>query len=305
MTIRFDDRVAIVTGSGNGLGRIHALELAKRGAKVVINDFGGSRDGIGSSSEAALAVVEEIRQAGGTAIANGANVADYEQVQAMVRQAVEAFGRVDILINNAGILRDKSFAKLELDDIHAVINVHLMGAMYCSKAVWDLMKEQNYGRILMTTSAAGLFGNFGQANYGAAKMGLVGLMNMLAVEGRKNNVHVNTLAPMAATRMTQDVLPADLLKITGPELATPAALFLVSEHAPTKLLLSAGAGVFSGARMEETAPVFLSTEPTPEDVEEHLARITDWNSAAPRTDAGQQVGMFVETALKGIQAGNN
>ncbi|MCY1278790.1 putative short-chain type dehydrogenase/reductase [compost metagenome] len=302
MTIRFDGQVAIVTGAGNGLGRIHALELAKRGAKLVINDFGGSRDGTGSSTDAALAVVEEIRQAGGSAIANGANVADYEQVQAMVKQAVAEFGRVDILINNAGILRDKSFAKMELADIHAVINVHLMGAMNCSKAVWDVMKEQNYGRILMTTSAAGLFGNFGQANYGAAKMAVVGLMNMLAIEGRKNNIHVNTLAPMAATRMTADVMPEALLKASRPEQVTPGALYLVSENAPTKLVLGAGAGVFTAVRMEETAPVHIAGDVAPEDVEAAIAQITDWSTAGPREDANAQVALFIDTAMKGLNA---
>ncbi|MDH4656864.1 MULTISPECIES: SDR family NAD(P)-dependent oxidoreductase [unclassified Pseudomonas] len=302
MTIRFDDRVAIVTGAGNGLGRVHALELAARGAKVVINDFGGSRDGSGSSSDAALAVVEEIRQAGGTAIANGANVADYEQVQALAKQTVETFGRVDILINNAGILRDKSFTKMEMADFNAVVNVHLMGSVNCTKAVWDLMREQNYGRILMTTSAAGLFGNFGQANYGAAKMALVGLMNMLAIEGRKNNILVNTLAPMAATRMTADVMPEELLKASRPEQVTPGALFLVSENAPTKLILGAGAGVFSAVRMEETAPVYINdAELSPEAIEAHLAQITDWNSAGPRNDANQQVQLFVDAAMKGIK----
>lgn len=302
MTIRFDGQVAIVTGAGNGLGRIHALELAKRGAKLVINDFGGSRDGTGSSTDSALAVVEEIRQAGGTAIANGANVADYEQVQAMVAQTVAEFGRVDILINNAGILRDKSFAKMELADIHAVINVHLMGAMYCSKAVWDVMKEQNYGRILMTTSAAGLFGNFGQANYGAAKMAVVGLMNMLAIEGRKNNIHVNTLAPMAATRMTADVMPEELLKASRPEQVTPGALYLVGESAPTKLILGAGAGVFSAVRMEETAPVYISdAELSPEAIEARIEQITDWTTAGPRNDANAQVALFIDIAMKAIK----
>lgn len=301
MTIRFDGRVAIVTGAGNGLGRIHALQLAERGAKVVINDFGGSRDGSGSSSDAALAVVEEIRRAGGSAIANGANVADHEQVQALVAQTLAEFGRVDILINNAGILRDKSFSKMELADIHAVINVHLMGSFYCSKAVWDVMKEQNYGRILMTTSAAGIFGNFGQANYGAAKMGLIGLMNMLAIEGRKNNIHVNTLAPMAATRMTEDVMPEELLKASRPEQVSPGALFLVGDEAPTKLVLGAGAGVFSAVRMEETAPVFVGAELTPEDVQAHFAQITDWSTAGPRNDANQQVQFFIETAMQGLK----
>ncbi|EJN39517.1 dehydrogenase of unknown specificity, short-chain alcohol dehydrogenase like protein [Pseudomonas sp. GM84] len=302
MTIRFDDRVAIITGAGNGLGRVHALQLAARGAKVVINDFGGSRDGSGSSTEAAQAVVEEIRQAGGTAIANGANVADYEQVQALVKQTVEAFGRVDILINNAGILRDKSFSKMDMADIQAVINVHLMGSIHCTKAVWDLMREQNYGRILMTTSAAGIFGNFGQANYGAAKMAVLGLMNMLAIEGVRNNIRVNTLAPMAATRMTEDVMSAELLAASRPEQVSPGALLLVSEEAPTKLVLSAGAGVFSALRMEETTPVFLGgADLTPEAILAQMDRITDWSNTSPRTDANQQVQLFIETAMKGLK----
>lgn len=195
MSIRFDGKVAIVTGAGAGLGRAHALAFAARGAKVVVNDFGGARDGTGGSSEAALAVVEEIRQAGGTAIADGANVADYEQVQAMVKRAVGEFGRVDILVNNAGILRDKSFAKLEMADIKAVLDVHLMGAINCSKAVWDVMREQGYGRIVMTTSSSGMYGNFGQSNYGAAKMAVIGLMNALTTEGRKSDIRVNTIAP--------------------------------------------------------------------------------------------------------------
>jgi len=302
MTIRFDDRVAIITGAGNGLGRVHALQLAARGAKVVINDFGGSRDGSGSSTEAAQAVVEEIRQAGGTAIANGANVADYEQVQALVKQTVEAFGRVDILINNAGILRDKSFSKMDMADIQAVINVHLMGSIHCTKAVWDLMREQNYGRILMTTSAAGIFGNFGQANYGAAKMAVLGLMNMLAIEGVRNNIRVNTLAPMAATRMTEDVMSAELLAASRPDQVSPGALLLVSEEAPTKLVLSAGAGVFSALRMEETTPVFLGgADLTPEAILAQMDRITDWSNTSPRTDANQQVQLFIETAMKGLK----
>ncbi|MNN10420.1 putative short-chain type dehydrogenase/reductase [compost metagenome] len=174
--------------------------------------------------------------------------------------------------------------------------------MYCSKAVWDVMKEQNYGRILMTTSAAGLFGNFGQANYGAAKMAVVGLMNMLAIEGRKNNIHVNTLAPMAATRMTADVMPEELLKASRPEQVTPGALYLVSENAPTKLVLGAGAGVFSAVRMEETAPVYISdAELSPEAIEAHIEQITDWTTAGPRTDANAQVALFIETAMKAIK----
>ncbi|RJF91883.1 SDR family NAD(P)-dependent oxidoreductase [Noviherbaspirillum saxi] len=304
MTIRFDGRVAIVTGAGNGLGRVHALELAKLGARLVINDFGGSRDGKsgGSSSEAALAVVEEIKALGGAAIANGANVADFEQVSAMVEQAKAEFGRVDILINNAGILRDKTLSKMDMADFRAVVDVHLMGSAYCTKAVWDTMREQNYGRILMTTSAAGLFGNFGQANYGAAKMAVAGLMNMLAIEGKKNDIRVNTLAPIAATRMTEDVMPEALLKAVRPEQVTPGALYLVSEDAPSKVILGAGAGVFSSVRLVETAPVYLGGELTPDTVAAHFAQISDWSTAVPRDDANQQVAAFFETAMKGLKA---
>ncbi|MBN3755627.1 SDR family NAD(P)-dependent oxidoreductase [Paraburkholderia sp. Tr-20389] len=303
MTIRFDGRVAIVTGAGNGLGRVHALELAKLGAKVVINDFGGARDGKGgASSDAALAVVEEIRKAGGQAIANGANVADFEQVTAMVEQTKAEFGRIDILINNAGILRDKTFAKMEMADFRAVVDVHLMGSAYCTKAVWETMREQNYGRILMTTSAAGLFGNFGQANYGAAKMAVVGLMNMLGIEGKKNDIRINTLAPMAATRMTEDILPEAILKATGPEQVTPGALFLVSENAPNKVVLGASGGVFSAIRLVETAPVYISSKDLSADaVQKQFERITDWSTSVHRDDANQQVHAFV-TTMQGAHA---
>ncbi|SEA41944.1 SDR family NAD(P)-dependent oxidoreductase [Paraburkholderia sartisoli] len=302
MTIRFDGRVAIVTGAGNGLGRVHALELAKLGAKVIVNDFGGSRDGKGNSSDAALAVVEEIRKAGGQAIANGANVADFEQVTAMVEQAKAGFGRIDILINNAGILRDKTFAKMEMADFRAVVDVHLMGSAYCTKAVWETMREQNYGRVLMTTSAAGLFGNFGQANYGAAKMAVVGLMNMLAIEGKKNDIRINTLAPMAATRMTEDILPEAILKATGPGQVTPGALFLVSENAPNKVVLGASGGVFSAIRLVETEPVYISSEDLSADaVQAQFERITDWSTSVHRDDANQQVHAFV-TTMQGAPA---
>ena len=302
MSIRFDGRVAIVTGSGNGLGRSHALELARRGAKVVINDFGGGRDGSGGSSDAALKVVEQIRAAGGTAIANGANVCDFEQVQAMVAQARAEFGRVDVLINNAGILRDKTFSKMEMADFRAVLDVHLMGSVHCSKAVWETMREQNYGRILMTTSASGLFGNFGQSNYGAAKMALVGLMHMLTIEGKKNNIRVNTIAPMAATRMTEDVLPAAMLETIKPEQVTPAALFLVSEDAPSKVTLSAGGGAFSACRIEDTAPVYLGPKDcSVEGVAAHFAQISDWSSAQPYDDSTAQVHALIQAAMAGIK----
>ena len=217
MTISFEGRVAIVTGAGNGLGRAHALGLAARGAKVVVNDLGTARDGNGGSSAAAEKVVEEIRAAGGQAIADGANVADFSQVQAMTAMVKREWGRVDILVNNAGILRDKSFAKMDLADFRTVIDVHLMGSVHCTRSVWDIMREQNYGRIVMTTSSSGLYGNFGQSNYGSAKAGVIGLMNVLAQEGRKNDIRVNTLSPTAATRMTEDLISADMLALMTPE----------------------------------------------------------------------------------------
>jgi len=247
MAIRFDGKVAIVTGAGGGLGREHALALAARGAKVVVNDLGASRDGTGGSSAAAEAVVAEIVAAGGEAMANGASVTDPVAVQAMVDAAVAKWGSVDILINNAGILRDKSFAKMTLEDFRFVVDVHLMGAVNCTKAVWDGMRERNYGRIVMTTSSSGLYGNFGQANYGAAKMALVGLMQTLSIEGAKNNIKVNCLAPTAHTRMTEDLGAALPLEALGPELVSPGLLYLVSEEAPTRVILGAGAGGFERA----------------------------------------------------------
>ena len=302
MTIRFDGRVAIVTGAGNGLGRAHALELAARGAQVVVNDLGGSRDGSGGSSDAAQAVVEQIRQAGGSAIANGANVTDFAQVTAMVEEARATFGRVDILINNAGILRDKSFSKMEIADFRLVLDVHLMGSVNCTKAVWELMRAQNYGRILMTSSSSGLFGNFGQSNYGAAKMGIVGLMNALTLEGRKNDIRVNTIAPMAATRMTEDVLPPAMLDAIRPEKVTPAALYLVSEDAPSKVILSAGGGAFSAARIVDTAPVYLADdECTPEGVAGHFGQLSDWSKARAYDESGLQVQALIAAAIAGTK----
>ncbi|WP_322045010.1 SDR family NAD(P)-dependent oxidoreductase [Paraburkholderia sp. J67] len=302
MNIRFDGKVAIVTGAGAGLGRQHALAFAARGAKVVINDFGGSREGSGGSSAAALAVVEEIRAAGGTAIANGANVADFGQVQDMVAQTMDAFGRVDILVNNAGILRDKSFAKMDVADFRTVLDVHLMGSMHGSKAVWDIMREQKYGRIVMTTSAAGLYGNFGQANYGAAKMGLVGLMNVLHQEGIKNNIRINTIAPIAATRMTAELLPPEALAAIQPERVTPGVLFLCSEAAPSRVVLSAGGGAFAAATMVETAPCHFSADTlTPEAIANRFAEISDWSTASAYGEAGQEVGRFIETSLGALR----
>ncbi|HEX7441780.1 MAG TPA: SDR family NAD(P)-dependent oxidoreductase [Caldimonas sp.] len=257
MTLRFDKRVAIVTGAGGGLGRQHALALAARGAKVVVNDLGGTIDGNGATPTAALAVVEEIRAAGGEAIASGASVTDAAAVRAMVAATMQAWGRVDILVNNAGILRDKSFAKMELADFRLVVEVHLMGAVHCSKAVWDIMRAQNYGRIVMTTSSTGLFGNFGQSNYGAAKMALVGLMQTLSIEGAKHDIRVNCLAPTAATRMTENLLPEAVLKLFEPGAVTPGLLALVGEDAPTRTILCAGAGSFERAHVCLTQGVFI------------------------------------------------
>jgi NAD(P)-dependent dehydrogenase (short-subunit alcohol dehydrogenase family) len=295
MSIRFDGKVAIVTGAGAGLGRVHALALAERGAKVVVNDFGGARDGTGGSSAASLAVVEEIRKAGGVAIADGANVADFAQVDAMVKRAVSEFGRVDILVNNAGILRDKSFSKMELDDIKAVMDVHVMGSFNCSKAVWEVMRAQGYGRIVMTTSSSGMFGNFGQANYGAAKTALIGLMNALTAEGRKYDIRVNTIAPVAATRMTEDILPEALLQKIKPEYVTPAVLFLCAENAPSKTIIAAGGGAFAAGTIVETKPVRLADgDITPEGVAANFAAIANWSTARPYEDSGVQVQEFLK-----------
>ena len=275
MAIRFGGKVAIVTGAGGGLGREHALALAARGAKVVVNDLGAARDGSGGSSAAAEAVVAEIIAAGGEAMANGASVTDAEAVQAMVDAAVAKWGAVDILVNNAGILRDKSFAKMTLEDFRFVVDVHLMGAVNCTKAVWDGMRERNYGRIVMTTSSSGLYGNFGQANYGAAKMALVGLMQTLSIEGAKNNIKVNCLAPTAHTRMTEDLGAALPLEALGPELVSPGLMYLVSEDAPTRVILAAGAGGFERAYVTITQGDFATGPDALEQIAERFDTISD------------------------------
>ncbi len=285
----FKGRVAIVTGAGNGLGRQHALALAARGAKVLVNDLGGARDGSGGSVSAAQAVVDEIKAAGGEAIANGASVTDFEAVQAMVRQAVDAWGRVDILVNNAGILRDKSFAKMELADFRLVMDVHLMGAVHCTKAVWALMNEQKYGRIVMTTSSSGLYGNFGQSNYGAAKLALVGLMQTLSIEGAKNDIRVNCLAPTAATRMTEDLMSEEVLNALKPEAVVPAMLVLASQDAPNRAILCAGAGVFEAAHITLTQGTWIGLDAdAPEQLAARLAEVTDRHGEiVPQSGAAQ------------------
>lgn len=268
MAVRFDGKIAIVTGAGGGLGRSHALELARRGAKVVVNDLGGARDGSGSSLTAAETVVEEIQKAGGEAVADGANVTSESDVAAMVSAAMSKWGRVDILINNAGILRDKTFAKMDLADFRLVIDVHLIGTATCAKAVWEIMREQQYGRILNTSSPSGLHGIFGQANYGAAKAGMIGFMNALHLEGAKYNIRVNTLSPSARTRMTEDIgIPEEALQQMTPEAITAAALFLVGEDAPSRAIISCAAGGYARAYVVETDGIYLPPgEQTPENI---------------------------------------
>ena len=282
MSISFEGQVAIVTGAGGGLGRSHALELARRGAKVVVNDLGGAMDGTGGSSEAAEKVVSEIKDSGGEAISNGGSVSDRNGAKSMVDDAMEAWGRVDILINNAGILRDKSFSKIDLDDFQVVVDVHLMGAVYCTHAVWPIMREQNYGRILMTTSPTGLYGNFGQTNYGAAKLAQVGFMNSLKIEGAKNNIHTNTIAPIAATRMTESLIPEAVHSKLAPESVTPAALFLISEGAPNGVIMQAEGGRFSVASIVENTGAQLGVDATPEDIASNYDMISDLEGAKPK-----------------------
>jgi NAD(P)-dependent dehydrogenase (short-subunit alcohol dehydrogenase family) len=287
--IDFKGRVAIVTGAGGGLGRQHALALAKRGAKVVVNDLGGARDGSGGSASAAQQVVDEIRAAGGEAIANAASVTDFEAVQAMVQQAVDTWGRVDILVNNAGILRDKTFAKMDIADFRLVLDVHLMGAVHCCKAVWPHMTAQKYGRIVMTTSSSGLYGNFGQSNYGAAKLALVGLMQTLSLEGAKNDIRVNCLAPTAATRMTEDLMPPEVLRALQPEAVVPAMLVLASEGAPTRTTLCAGAGSVEAAHITMTQGVWIGIDESADvRLEQHLAEVLDrTNETVPGSGSAQ------------------
>ena len=304
MTIEFKDQVAIVTGAGNGLGRQHALALAARGAKVVVNDFGPSITAEdGSSATAAESVVREIEAAGGTAVAWNASVTDEAAIKAMVDATMAAWGRIDILVNNAGILRDKSFSKMPLDDFRLVIDVHLMGAAICTQAVWNIMREQKYGRVVMTTSSSGLYGNFGQANYGAAKMALVGLMQTLSIEGARDGIHVNCLAPTAATKMTEGIMPPAILEKLAPEAVTPGLLHLVSKDAPTRAILCAGAGTFERAYITMTAGVHLGTgDDVAEQVAEQFEAISDRDGEIVPKDGSAQGMNEVGKAIAALSA---
>ena len=288
MSIRLDNQVAIVTGAGRGLGRAHAIALAKRGAKVVINDL---------SRENAASVASEIKDSGGRAMANSASVTDNEQIEKMVAETMSRWGRIDILINNAGILRDKSFHKMSLDDFRTVLDVHLMGTVHCTKAVWNIMREQTYGRIIFTTSSSGLYGNFGQANYGAAKMAMVGLMNTLHIEGAKYNIRVNCLAPAAGTAMTEGLISAEAFALLSPESVSPSVIFLVGPDAPSRKVLGAGGGSFAIFKGFETDGInLLPDKLSPEGVAAAWAAIDDEKNMQEFKGGFEQVGKF---AMKG------
>ena len=292
---RFDGQVAIVTGAARGLGRAHALGLAARGAKLLVSDLGdGARP-----SDAAQAVVAEITAAGGTALANAADVADPEAAQAAVQQALDKWGRIDLLVNNAGILRDKSFINMSTEDFDRVIAVHLLGTAHFTRAAWGSMRTQNYGRVVFTSSASGVYGNFGQANYGAAKAAMIGLMNVLHLEGAKYDIRVNTLVPSAATDMTRALLPAEALELLAPENVTPAVLFLCGADAPSRTILSAGAGVFNVTHIQEGPGVFLSpADRTPEGIAANWVAISTRDGVEDMGNALAQTQKFLQLAMR-------
>ncbi len=299
MTIRFDDKVAIVTGAGGGIGKEHALELARRGAKVVVNDLGGTVDGSGAS-DAANEVVDLIKSEGGEAIANDASVTDLDAVKAMVNQAMDEWGRIDILVNNAGILRDKSFHKVSLEDFNLVMDVHFQGSLNCTHTVFPIMREQEYGRIVFTSSSSGVFGNFGQTNYGSAKMAMIGLMNTLKLEGHNKNVFTNSITPVAYTRMTEGLIPEDFGKNLQPEFVTPAVIYLASENAPNGVIMAAGAGVFSRIFIHETMGISLGMgeDMTPENIQASWDKISDMEDARALQNGGEQTLKFFELINK-------
>ena len=298
-TVDFKDRVAIVTGAGGGLGRSHALALAARGVKVVVNDLGGSVDGVGGSGTMAERVVAEIVAAGGEAIANGANVTNQEQVQAMVDETIAKWGKIDILVNNAGILRDKSFSKMTMADWDLVVAVHLKGSAVCTKAVWNHMKENGYGRIVMTTSSSGMYGNFGQTNYGAAKAGLSGFMRTLCLEGAKYDIRVNVLSPTARSRMTENLMPEEILEKLTVESVSAGLVYLVCDDAPNRMIMCAGAGGYSETKVFETQGINLSEgEQTAENVAKFIGKIRDTAGQEEYTNGGQQGAKFL-TRIQG------
>ena len=299
MAIRFDDKVAIVTGAGGGIGKEHALELARRGAKVVVNDLGGNVDGSGASN-AANEVVELIKSEGGVAISNGASVTDLDAVKAMVNQTMEEWGRIDILVNNAGILRDKSFHKVTLDDFNLVMDVHFQGSLNCTHTIFPIMREQEYGRIIFTSSASGVYGNFGQTNYGSAKMAMIGLMNTLKLEGQNKNIFTNSITPVAYTRMTEGLIPEDFGKNLRSEFITPAVIYLASDQAPNGVTIAAGAGVFSRIFIHETMGVSLGMgeDMTPENIHANWDKISDMTEARALQNGGEQTLKFFELINK-------
>ena len=299
MSIRFDDQVAIVTGAGGGIGKEHALELARRGAKVVVNDLGGSVDGSGTS-DAAEAVVQQIKDAGGEAMANGASVTDLSAIQDMVKEVMDKWGRIDILVNNAGILRDKSFHNVTLDDFNLVMDVHFHGTLNCTHTIYPIMREQGYGRIVFTSSSSGVYGNFGQSNYGAAKMAIVGLMNTLKIEGQKYNVFSNSITPVAYTRMTEGLIPEDFGKNLQPEYVTPAVIYLSGKDAPNGVIIAAGAGVYARIITHETMGVSLGTgeDMTPENIAANWDTISDMDDARALQNGGEQTLKIFELISK-------
>ena len=299
MSIRFDDQVAIVTGAGGGIGKQHALELARRGAKVVVNDLGGGVDGTGTS-DASEAVVDQILSEGGEAIANGASVTDLDAIKDMTEQVVSKWGKIDILVNNAGILRDKTFHNVSMDDFNLVMDVHFQGTLNCTHTIYPIMRKNGYGRIVFTSSSSGVFGNFGQSNYGAAKMAMVGLMNTLKLEGQKYNVFSNTITPVAYTRMTENLMPEDFGKQFQPEYITPAVLYLASDQAPNGAIMAAGAGVFSRILIHETMGISLGTgeDMTPENISASWEKISDMSDARLLQNGGEQTLKIFELLTK-------
>ena len=299
MSIEFNDKVAIVTGAGGGIGKEHALELARRGAKVVVNDLGGSVDGSGAS-DAAEEAVELIKSEGGEAISNGASVTDLDAVKNMVQQTMDEWGRIDILVNNAGILRDKSFHKVSIEDFNLVMDVHFQGSLNCTHTIFPIMREQEYGRIIFTSSASGVYGNFGQTNYGSAKMAMIGLMNTLKLEGQNKNIFTNSITPVAYTRMTEGLIPEDFGQNLKSEYITPAVIYLASDQAPNGVIIAAGAGVFSRINIQESMGVSLGTgeDMTPENIHANWDKISDMTNARALQNGGEQTLKFFELINK-------